>query len=119
MLGQVLGHGGAVGLVAVVFDLGEGLGLDVELADGGDGFGLLIAKGWGGDIKHRGQIFRREIIAQLAQHVDEDIGRGGGQAGLGGHGALPRHGVIGAEDERHGVDEEDAAVGGRLGHRSA
>ena len=68
------------------------------------------------DIEHGGEVLRVEILAQLAQHVDEDVGRAGGNAGLRGHGPLPRHGVIGAEDERHGVDQEDAALGaGRLG----
>jgi hypothetical protein len=65
-------------------------------------------KSFGGDVEDRGEIGGREIVAQLAQHVDEDVDRGGGKAGFGGHGALPRHGVIGAEDERHGVDQEDA-----------
>src|ERR1019366_4131258 len=42
----------------------------------------------------------------------------GGDAGLGGHGPLPRHGMIGAEDERHRVDQVDAAfrAGGLSGN---
>ena len=35
-----------------------------------------------------------------------------GKPGLGGHGPLPRHGVIGAKDERHRVHQEDAVFGG-------
>ncbi len=54
LLGKILGHGGAVGFVAFVFDFGEGLGLDVELADGGDGLGLRIAKGFGGYVEDGG-----------------------------------------------------------------
>ncbi len=109
LLGKILGHGGAVGFVSLVFDLGEGLGLDVELADGSDGFGLLVAEGGGGDVEDSGEVRGREIVAQFAQHVDEDEDGGGGKSGFGGHGALPRHGMISAEDEAHGVDEEDAA----------
>src|SRR6202166_2374398 len=112
LLREVLWHCGAVGFVSLVFDFGKGLGLDVELADFGDGFGLRIAEGLGGDVEDCGEIVRGEIVAQFAQHVYEVVGGGGGQAGLGGHGALPRHGVIGAEDVRHGVDEEDAVFGG-------
>ena len=99
MLREILGHGGAVGFVAFVFDLGEGLGFDIELADLGDGFGLGVAKSLGGDVEDGGEIGGRKIVAQLAQHVDEDVDGGGGQSGLGRHGALARHGVIGAEDE--------------------
>src|SRR6202051_3200886 len=64
LLRKILGHGGAVGFVAFVFDFGEGLGFDVELADGGDGFGLSIAKSLGGYVENRGEIGGREIIAQ-------------------------------------------------------
>ena len=111
--GKILGHGGAVGLVAFVFDFGEGLRLDVELADGGDGFGLGIAESFRGDVEDCGEIGGGEIVTQFAQHVDEDEDGGGGNSGFGGHpGALARHGVIGAEDEGHGVDQEDAGFGG-------
>ena len=110
LLRQILRHGGAVGLVAFVFNLGESLRLDVEFADLGDCLGLLVAERRRGYIENGSQILRRKIVTQLPQHVDEDKNRSRGQAGLRRHGPLPRHGVIGAEDERHGIDEKDAAV---------
>ena len=78
----------------------------------GHRLGLLVAEGGPGDVEHRGQILRRKIVAQLAQHVHEDVNRRRRQPGLGRHGPLPRHGVIGAEDERHGVDQINAPVRG-------
>jgi len=78
LLGEILGHGGAVGFVAFVFDFGKSLRLDVELADGGDGFGLSVAESFRGDIEDGGEIGGRKIVAQLAQHVDEDENRRGG-----------------------------------------
>ncbi len=113
LLGEILGHGRTVRFVAFVLDLSEGLGFDVELTDGGDGFGLRVAERLGRDIEDSGEVGGGEIVAQLAQHVDEDVDGGGGKPGFCGHGALPRHGMIGAEDERHSVDEEDAVwIGG-------
>ncbi len=115
LLRQIVGHGRAIGLVAAVGRVNKCLRLGVELAKTGDGRCLLVAKRRSGHVKHCRQIFRRKVGAQLAQHVDEDKGRAGRNAGLGRHGPLPRHGVIGAKDERHGVDEVDAALGpGRL-----
>ena len=114
LLRQVLWHGGAVGFVAFIFHLGECLRLDVELADAGDGLGLLVAERGGGHVVNRGQILGRKVIAQFAQHVDENIDRGGRQSALRRHGPLARHGMVRAENERHGVDQEDAPVrGGR------
>ena len=53
-----------------------------------------------------------EVLAQLVDHVDEDIGGRGGNAGARGHGARALHGVIGAEDEGHGVEQVDGRLGG-------
>ncbi len=111
LLQKIRGRLGAIGLVASVFDVDVGLGPGVELAVAGHGRGLLVAKGGAGEIERRSDVLRVEVGAKLAQHVDEDEGRSRGNAGLVGHGALVSHGVIGAEDERHGVDEEDAALG--------
>ena len=109
LLRQVSGHFFAIGLVTVILDFLEGLGLQIEPAHAGEAFGLLIAKGGRGHVKYRRQIFRRKVIAQFAQHVDEDIGCRRRQACFGGHPALPRHGVIGAEDEGHGIDQVNAS----------
>jgi len=48
---------------------------------------------------------------QRAQHVHKNVGRRRGNAGARGHGPLPRHGVIGAKDERHGIDEINRRFG--------
>ena len=111
LLRQVVGHRGAIGLVAVVGHVDVGLRLAVELAQAGHRGGLLVAKGGSGHVEDGGQVLRLEVGAQLAQHVDEDERRAGRDAGLGRHRPLPRHGVIGAEDERHRVDQVDAALG--------
>ncbi len=106
----------AVRLVAVVGFVNVGLRLAVEFAGADDCRRLLVAEGRRGNVEDCSQILRREVSSQLAQHVDEDEGRAGGDAGLGRHGPLPRHGVIGAEDERHCVDQVDASLrSGRLG----
>ena len=65
---------------------------------------LLVAEGRRGHVENRRDVLGSKILAQLVQHVDEDISCAGGNARFGRHGPLPRHGVIGAEDERHGVD---------------
>ena len=71
----------------------------------------LVAKGRRGHVENRRDVLGGEILAQLVQHVDEDVSCAGWNARLGRHGPLPRHGVIGAEDEGHGVDQKDAALG--------
>ena len=63
--------------------------------------GALVAEDGGADVVDGGEVLRGEVLAQLVDHVDEDIGGGGGDAGARGHGALALHGVIGAEDEGH------------------
>jgi hypothetical protein len=128
LLHQFRRHLAAIGLIAVIFNFLEGLGLQVEPAYLGDGLGFGITEGGCGHVEYRSQVFWRKVLAQFAQHVDEDVGGRGRQAGLGGHAALPRHGVVGAEDERHRIHEKDAAaIGGcqpgrsgcRLRRRSA
>ena len=113
LLRQILRHGRTIGFVTFVFHLGKSLRLDVELADGGDGLRLLVAKSRRRYVVNRRQVFGRKIVAQLAQHVDENVDGGGGQSVFGRHGPLARHGVVGAENKRHRVDEKDAAVRGR------
>ena len=64
------------------------------------------------DVVDRGEVLRLEVLAQLVDHVDEDIRRRGGDAGARGHGARALHGVVGAEDEGHGVEQVDGRLGG-------
>jgi hypothetical protein len=114
LLHEVGRHLLAVGFVSVIFGFLKCLRLQIEPADAGNGLGLLLAKSWRGHVKNGGQILGREIISQFAQHVDKYIRRSCRQASLGGHAALPRHGMIGAENERHGVDQEDVVGTGVL-----
>ena len=111
LLGEVGGHLGAVGLVAEVVDLFELLGFDVELFDGLHLAGTLVAEDRAGEIVDSCEIVGGEVFAQLVDHVDEDIGRRGGDAGARGHGALALHRVIGAEDEGHAVEQVDGRFG--------
>ena len=113
LLRQVGRHLAAIGFVPVVGNLLKSLRLGVETADAGDGFRLLIAKGGSGQVEHRRQVLGRKIVAQFAQHVHEDIDGRRGEPGLGGHATLPRHGVIGAKDERHSVDQKNRVPAAR------
>ncbi len=115
LLGEVGGHLGAVGLVAEVVDLFELLGLDVELLDRLHLLGALVAEDGAGEVVDGREVVRLEILAQLVDHVHEDIGRGGGDAGARGHGALALHGVIGTEDKGHAVEQVDGGLFGGLG----
>ena len=118
LLRQIGRHLRAVRLVAAVFFFPEGLRLDVEFADGGHGSAMGIAKGWRRHVEDCRQILRRKIGPQLAQHVHKNVGRRRGDAGARGHGPLPRHGVIGAKDERHGVDEINRRFGRIARHKT-
>ncbi len=114
LLGEVGGHLGAVGLVAEVVDLFELLRLDVELLDRLHLLGALVAEDGAGEVVDRREVVRLEVLAQLVDHVHEDVGRGGGNAGARGHGALPLHGVVGTEDEGHAVEQVDGGLFGGL-----
>ena len=117
LLREIFRHRFAISLVALVGHVHVRLRFAVELASAGDCLSLLIAKGGRADVEDRSEILRREVGAQLAQHVDEDIGRAGGDAGLGGHGSPhPLHRMVRTEDEAHCVDQKDAPFGaGRFG----
>ena len=110
LLHQVARHLGAIRLVAAILRFFERLRLDVELADRGDRFRLLIADRRRAHIEYRRQILGRKIVPQLAQHVDENIGRRRRNPRLRGHRPLPRHRVIGAKNERHRIDQENPAL---------
>jgi len=94
----------------VIFNFLERLGFYVELANLGDGFGFLIAESGRGYVetaaRYSGEKSSRNLRSILTKTYVAAVG-----AGLGGHAALAGHGMIGAEDEGHGVHEEDAAAG--------
>ena len=113
LLGKIGGHLGAVGLVAGVVDLVELLGFDVPLALWLHLAGALVAEDGAGEVVDGGEVLRREVLAQLVDHVDEDVGGGRRNAGARGHGPLALHGVVGAKDERHGVQQVDGRSGRR------
>ena len=108
---QILGHGLAIGLVALVAHLVERLGLRIPFAQRSHGAGALVAKDFAAQVKDRGEVLRREILAQLLDHVDEDVDGRRGQPFAGGHGPAALHRVVGAEDERHGVEQKDGRLG--------
>ena len=107
---KILWHGFALGLIALVAHVFEALRLRVPAAQSCNGAGALVAKDFAADIEDRGKVLGREVLAQLLDHVDEDVGGRGGQAGARGHGPRALHGVIGAEDE---------ATSRRAGRRAA
>ena len=107
LLGEVWRSFGAGGLVAGVVDLFKLLGLDVELLDGLHLGRFFVAVHGGSALVDGGEVVRLEVLPQLVDHIDEDVGGGGGNAGARGHGARALHGVVGAEDEGHAVEEID------------
>ena len=104
---QILWHGLAIGLVALVVHILKALRLRIPLAQRADGACLLVAEDFAAHLEDSGEIFRRKVLAQLLDHVDEDVGGRGGQAGARGHGAAALHGVVSAEDERHRVQQKN------------
>ncbi len=119
LLRQVRRHGHAICLVAVVSDIHIGLRLAVELAQAGDLVRLHVAEGGRADVEDSGQILRRKVSSQLAQHVHKDVGRARRDARLGRHRPLPRHGMVGAKDKRHRVDQINTALGSGMFSRNS
>ena len=113
LLDEVGGRLGAVGLVAGVVHLVELLRLRIPPAQRLHLTSALVAEDRAVQVVDGGQKLRSEILAQLVDHVDEDIGGRGGDAGARGHGALALHGVIGAEDEGHRIEKIDGRLDGR------
>jgi hypothetical protein len=101
---------GACGLVAGVLGSFELLGLDVELLDIFELQGHLVAMDGCAYVIDGGEVLGLEVLAQLVDHVDEDVGSRGGDAGARGHRARALHGVVGAEDEGHRVEEIDGGL---------
>ena len=106
LLRKVAGHLGAIRFVSVILNFLKCLRLEIKAANAGDGFSLLVAERWSGNIEYGRKVFRREIVTQLAQHIYENVGCSCRYTGLCGHAPLPSHGVIGAEDKGHRVDQE-------------
>ena len=113
-----------VGFEAGVLDDGDAEGVDEALDIGdlldqvGRRFGavgfvfgvFLFAVGFAEAFEDGGHVLRLEGLGELAQHVVEDENGFGGEAGGGAHGRRLHAGagVVGAEDEAVGVDEEEA-----------
>src|SRR5581483_5127136 len=83
LLDQVAGHLRTVRLVAAISHLLESLCLDVKLPDGRNGSRLLVAKRRRAYVEYRSQVLGREIVAQLAEHVYENVCGSRGYPGLG------------------------------------
>ena len=82
--GEILGHRRALRLVLVK---------------------KLVAKRGFPRVEHHGEIIRRMLLRQLAQHVREQVGNLRGNAL---RAVQPRHGrKVGAKDESHRVDKEE------------
>ena len=79
------------------------------------GASALVAEDLAAHVEDGGKVARVKVLAQLFDHVDEDEDGRRGQAGAGAHGPRALHGVVGAEDERHGVEQEDGRLG-RVSH---
>ena len=108
---QVFRHGGAIGLVTLIAHFVEALRFAVPLAQRLHGAGALIAEDLSAYVEDGGKVARLEILAQLLDHVHKNKDGRRGQARAGAHGARALHRMIGAEDERHGVEEEDGRLG--------
>jgi len=108
---QVLGHGGAIGLVARVVHIVEALRLAVPLAQGANGARPLVAEDLAAHVEDGCKVLRRKVLAQLFDHVHEDVNSCSGQPVAGRHGTATLHRVVGAKDERHGVEEEYGRLG--------
>ena len=78
LLRQIAGHLAAIGFVLFV---------------------LLITESGRSHIEDCSEVLRRKVIPQFPQHINENVNRRRGKPFTSGHSTLPRHRVIGAEDE--------------------
>ena len=108
---QILGHGFAMRLVPLVAHVFKALRLRVPLAQRAHGTRTLVAKHLAAWVEDRSKILRLKILAQLLDHVYEHVGGRGGQPRARRHGPRALHGMIRAEDERHGVEQKDGRLG--------
>ena len=105
LLDEVGWRFGAVGFVATVLGGFKLLSLNVELFDIFELGCELVAVDGSSYVVDRRKVLRLEVLTQLVDHVDEDIGGRGGDTCSRGHGPGALHGVIRAEDEGHAVEE--------------
>jgi hypothetical protein len=92
------------------------LQLRIPLAQRADRLRAFIAKHLARYVKDRREIPRLKILPQLLDHVCEHVSRGRGHARPRRHGAAALHGVIGAKDKRHGIEQINRRLG-LSGHR--
>ncbi len=112
---QILGHRASVGLVALVAGIFEALRLGVPLAQRGQLARPPVAEDLSADVEDGGKVARVEILAQLFDHVHKNVDGRRGQPRACAHGARTLHRVVGAKDERHGVEQEYGRLG-LIGH---
>ena len=112
LLGQVRRHFGAVGFVTAIIYYFEGLGFGVVLAQG-HRFRAFVAEDLSADVEDGSEVFRLEVAAQFVDHVYEDICCRCRHTVARGHGPLPLHRMVGAEDEGHRIEQEDRLFIGR------
>src|ERR1017187_1000066 len=108
---KILGHGLTLGLIALVAHIFKTLCLRVPFAQHADRARSLIAKDRTAHVEHSRKILGREILPQFCDHVHEDICGRGGESRPRGHGPTALHGVIRAEDEPHGIEQENGWLG--------
>ena len=74
---------------------------------------LLHAMRSFGGLEYGGDVGRRMLFRQFAQHVIEDVDRFGGETGAGAHrrSTRPRTRVVGAKDKSEGIDEKQLLSG--------
>ena len=105
LLREVWRHLGTVGLVAAIVGLFKALCLGAPLAQNGDLLGAFIAKNGSAGIENGCEKDWSKVAPQFVDHVHENISRRCRHAVACGHGALPLHRVIRAEDEGHRVEQ--------------
>jgi len=99
---------GAVGLVALYSTSVKVCVLNVELAHCSDRFRLRSAKVFRGNVENGRQIRRRKILSRSFATYSRRRKSRRRQPRFVDIDRVPRHRVIGAEDERTCIDEEDA-----------
>ena len=104
LTGEVFGHSGALGFVALVGGFDEGSVFAAPLAEDADLLGFGVAEDGSAYVEDCCEVVRGEVGAKLGDHVHEDEGGRGWEPRARGHGAGALHGVVGAEDEGHGVE---------------
>jgi hypothetical protein len=71
----------------------------------------LIAKDLAAHIEDRRKVPRLEVLAQLLDHVDEDVNGRRRQPRARGHGPRALHRMVNTKDERHRVEQKNGRFG--------